>query len=94
VSQDEVRSLGNVNMETALETGLLRHNSINQWYRYSNRPRAGRRGFDSRQGQNVFLYSTVLRQALAPTQPTTHWVPWAVSLGVKLLGRKAALTSI
>jgi hypothetical protein len=38
--------------------------------------RAGRQGLDSRQGQEVFLCSTVSRLALVPTQPPIKWVPW------------------
>jgi hypothetical protein len=31
-------------------------------------------GFDSRQGQEIFLYCTWSRPALGPTQPPTQWV--------------------
>ena len=32
-------------------------------------------GFDSRQGQETFLFSKMSRPALGPTQPPIHWVP-------------------
>jgi hypothetical protein len=32
---------------------------------------------------------TASRKALGPTQPPIQWVPWALSLGVKRLGREA-----
>jgi hypothetical protein len=51
--------------------------------------RAGRQGFDSRQGQEIFLFSTASRPALGPTQPPTQWVAGALSLGVKRPGREA-----
>jgi hypothetical protein len=37
--------------------------------------RAGRPGFDSRQGQEIFLFATVSRPALGPTQPPIQSVP-------------------
>jgi hypothetical protein len=53
--------------------------------------RAGRSGFNSRQGQerDFFLFATASRPALGPTRPPTQWVPVAISLGVKRLGREA-----
>jgi hypothetical protein len=39
--------------------------------------------FDSRQGQEIYLFSTASRPALGPTQPPKQWVPGALSLGVK-----------
>jgi hypothetical protein len=36
---------------------------------------AGRPGFDSRQGQEIILYSTASRPALGTTQPPVEWVP-------------------
>jgi hypothetical protein len=36
-----------------------------------------------------FLFSTVSRTALGPTQPPIQWVPRDVSLGVKPPGREA-----
>jgi hypothetical protein len=44
------------------------------------------RGFDSCQGQDIFLYS---RQALRPTQLLIQWVPGALPLGVKRRRREA-----
>jgi len=52
------------------------------------RLRAGRLGFNSRQGQwrNFFLV-TASRPALGPTQPPVQWVPGILSLAVKRPGR-------
>jgi hypothetical protein len=36
---------------------------------------AGHPGFDSRQGQVIFLYSTASRPVLGPTQPPVQWIP-------------------
>jgi hypothetical protein len=36
-----------------------------------------------------FLLDTVSRPILGPAQPTTQWVPWCLSLGVKRPGREA-----
>jgi hypothetical protein len=47
------------------------------------------RGFESRQGLGLFLYTTVSRPSLGPTQPPIQWVAGAFSLGVKRPGRKA-----
>jgi hypothetical protein len=46
-------------------------------------------GFDSRWGLGIFLFTTVSRTALGPTQPPIQWVPGALSLGVKQPGREA-----
>jgi hypothetical protein len=45
--------------------------------------RAGRPGFDSGQGQGLFLFVTASRPTLGPTQPSMKWVPRALSPGVK-----------
>jgi hypothetical protein len=47
------------------------------------------RGFESRQGLGIFLFTTVTRPALVPTQPPIQWIPGALSLGVKRPGREA-----
>jgi hypothetical protein len=41
------------------------------------------RGFESRQGPEILLFTTASRPALVPTQPPIQRVPWAISLGVK-----------
>jgi hypothetical protein len=46
-------------------------------------------GIDSWQGLGIFLFTTVSRTALGPTQPPIEWVPEALSLGVKRPGREA-----
>jgi hypothetical protein len=47
------------------------------------------RGFDSRQGLGISLFTTASRPALGPAQPPIQWVPGALSLGVKWPGREA-----
>jgi hypothetical protein len=47
------------------------------------------RGFDSRQGLVIFLFTTVFRLVLRPTQPPIQWVPGALTLGVKRPGCEA-----
>jgi len=44
-------------------------------------------GFKSRQGLGIFLYTTMSRLALGPTQLPIQWVPG--SLDVKQMGREA-----
>jgi hypothetical protein len=46
-------------------------------------------GFDSRRGMGIFLFTTVSKTALGPTQPPIQWVPAVLSLGVKRPGREA-----
>jgi hypothetical protein len=41
------------------------------------------REFEFRQGPGIFLFTTVYRQALGPTQSPIQWVPGTLSLGVK-----------
>jgi hypothetical protein len=57
--------------------------------RYSDGLRDGRMGFDWRQRQGIFLYSTAFRSALEATQPSIKWVPEALFPGVKQPGREA-----
>jgi hypothetical protein len=40
-------------------------------------------GFNSQWGLGIFLFNTVSRIALGPTQPPNQWLPGALSLGVK-----------
>jgi hypothetical protein len=46
-------------------------------------------GFETRQRVGIFLFTSVSRSALGPTQPPMQCVPRALSLGVKRPGRKA-----
>jgi hypothetical protein len=47
----------------------------------------------SRWRPGMFLFTTVSRTALGPTQPPIQWVPGALSLGVKWPGREADLST-
>jgi hypothetical protein len=47
------------------------------------------RGFESRLGLGIFLFTTASRTALRPTQPPIQWVPGALSLVVKRPVREA-----
>jgi hypothetical protein len=46
-------------------------------------------GFVSRQGLGIFLFTTASKSALGATQPPNRWVPGALSLGIKWMGREA-----
>jgi hypothetical protein len=52
----------------------------------SVQPLDGRPGFNSRQGQEIFMYSTVSRPALGPMQPPVQCIPGTLSPGVKRPG--------
>jgi hypothetical protein len=56
---------------------------------YSTCYRLDDREFEARQGLGIFLFTTASRPALGHTQPPIQWVPGALSLGVKRLGREA-----
>jgi hypothetical protein len=45
-------------------------------------------GFDSRLGQEIFIFSTASRPALGPSQPI-RWAPQALYRRVMQLGREA-----
>jgi hypothetical protein len=47
------------------------------------------RGVESRQGLGIFLFTKASRPSLRFTQPPVQWIPGALSLGVKRLGREA-----
>jgi hypothetical protein len=47
-------------------------------------------GFNSQQGQEIFLFSIASRQALGPTQPPIQWVLGAVFFDVKQQGHEAS----
>jgi hypothetical protein len=46
-------------------------------------------GFDSRRGLGSFLFTTLSKTALGPTQPPIQWVPGALFLGDKRPRREA-----
>jgi hypothetical protein len=50
---------------------------------------AGWLAFDSLQGQEIFLYPTVSRPALGPTEPLIKWVSGVISPGAKWSRHKA-----
>jgi hypothetical protein len=56
---------------------------IAQWYGLDDR------GFESRYWLGIFHLTSASRTALRPTQPPIQWVPGALSLGIKRLGREA-----
>jgi hypothetical protein len=56
---------------------------------YSDGLRAGRPGFDSRQGHEIFLFSIMPRPAVGSTHPPRQWVPGTVSPRVKRPRREA-----
>jgi hypothetical protein len=56
---------------------------------YSNWLQAGRSGFNSQQRLGVFLFNTMSRLALGPTQPPSQWVLETLSQGTKWLGHES-----
>jgi hypothetical protein len=46
------------------------------------------RGFETRQGLRISLFTTASRPALGPTGPPIQWAPGALSLGLKLPRRE------
>jgi hypothetical protein len=46
-------------------------------------------GFDFQWELGIFLFTTMSRMALGPTQPPIQWVPGALSLGVEQPGYEA-----
>jgi hypothetical protein len=59
----------------------------------ATRLRTGSRGsrvrFPGGGGAGNFLFTTVSRKSLGPTQPHIQWIPVALSLSVKRPGREA-----
>jgi hypothetical protein len=47
------------------------------------------RGFESREGLGIFLFTTAFRPAPGPTQPPIQWALGALSLAVKRPEREA-----
>jgi hypothetical protein len=47
------------------------------------------RGFETRQGLEIFLFTTASRPALGSSQPPIQWVAMSPSLGLKRSGREA-----
>jgi hypothetical protein len=47
------------------------------------------RGFETRKGLGIFLFTTASRSALRLTQPPVQWVPGALSLRIKRPGLEA-----
>jgi len=63
----------------------LRHsNTVPEFSRYSDWLRTGRSGFDSRRGLGMFLFDTVSRPALGPTQLRIQLAPRALKLTTHL----------
>jgi hypothetical protein len=56
---------------------------------YSDGLRTGRLDFDSRSGEDNFLFPEMFRLALGPTQPHTQWPSRALSPGSKLKNHEA-----
>jgi len=41
------------------------------------------RGFESKQGLGIFLFTIASRPIMGTSQPSVQWVPVALSLGIK-----------
>jgi hypothetical protein len=70
---------------------LFIYNNSNNLLEFRNSSvgiRSGQPGVDSRQGQEIFLFSTASREALGPAQSPVKREPGALSPGVKRPGRK------
>jgi len=51
------------------------------------------RGFESRQGLGIFLFTTASRPSLETTQPPNQWVSGVLSLGISRPGRETRHSS-
>jgi hypothetical protein len=71
------------------EIGFLSRNPIIEMWilgllsQYNDALRVRRMGFNSWQGIEIINYSIAFIPVFLPIQPTTQWVPGAVSPGVK-----------
>jgi hypothetical protein len=74
----------NANRYIALE-GAFERKYLRQ---YSDELRTGRPGFDFRQRQQIFLFSTASRPVLGTTHSPLQWVLGFLSPGVKRPGRE------
>jgi hypothetical protein len=69
----------------------LPYHGLGQLSMYSDGIRVKRSGFDSRQRHKIFLFSTMSRLALGPTQPPIQWAPRDISEGLRGSGVKVAI---
>jgi hypothetical protein len=72
---------------SALDGGLIRDSLIGIALGYGLADRGSSVRFPA--GAPNFLFTTVSRMALGPTQPPIQWVPGPLSLGIKRPGREA-----
>jgi hypothetical protein len=72
-----------------LKFGIYIPNHLGQFNRYSDGLRTGQPGFNSRQGQQIFLFSTAPRPNLGPTQFPSQWILRTLASGVKRQRREA-----
>jgi hypothetical protein len=75
-----------LNMNNWIVGMILTRNMIAQGY--SARLRARWSGVRVPEGLGIFILTTASRPALGPTQLPIQWVPGALPLGIKLLGRQ------